>query len=1228
MCLMFLYACITAQITVSESFEGTTLPTGWASTDAAGTAYTSNSYNTNAGTACAGTKAINKNLYSFTSSWYLIYSSTASNATALTYSFKYLAKGYSTTGSVSGNIAAEYSVDGGTTWTSLLATTTLSSPNATPIPCTTVSGTIPAGTIPTGANFKFRIKMNYTSPGDYYMGIDDVQLNQVATNPPSCTTISTPANAATGVAVLPTITWATASGASSYDIAIGTSAGGTNILPLTNVTGTSYTLTNALMYNTVYYVTVYPKNSFGSATGCTSNSFTTSAVPCPTVTSPSAGATGVGLTPTITWTAVTGASGYKLSVGTTAGGTDVLNAQDLGNVTSYTFSSPLNLQTQYYYTLNAYQGANLSVSCTERNFTTQCNAISSLPWTENFDAMTTLGAAVVPSCWANVTGSYAWTSMSSTTTTYNTPRSTPNYMTIAYSNTTASQLWTPAFQLTAGTSYDLSFYYNTGGTGSSYVGYTGNVLVNNSISTTGATDLGTFITATQGTTAGAAGYVKVTKTFVPATSGVYMFAVNVSSTSAPWYLGVDDFRLETTPSCAAPTTLTSGSITVSGATVSWPAPTPAPANGYNIYYSTTNTAPTATTTPSATVAAGVTTYNISGLTSNTTYYVWVRSNCGSGSTSSWAGPLSFTTACTSTNVPYTQDFESVTTPALPSCTSIENAGTGNNWTTSSPAAYGFTTKALTYLYNSLNAANAWFYTQGINLTAGVSYRIKYTYGNNSTTYVEKLKVAYGTSASSASMTNALADHSNINTATAATNFVDFTPAASGVYYFGFNAYSAADQYNLYVDDISIVVTPTCSEPSAVTVPAATLAYNSAVVNWTAPATAPANGYDVYYSTTNTAPTATTTPTLSGLTAATTTLSNLTPSTTYYLWVRSNCSASDQSIWVPVTFTTKSFCPTVTAPSAAATNVSVTPTFTWTAVTGVSGYKLSIGTSAGATNIMNAQDLGNVTTYTLPTALSYNTTYYYTLNAYDATSTSPGCTERSFTTAPPPPANDDCSGAIALTPGGTFAQNAVVSTNAGATATSDATATHSCQTTGYRDVWYSVVVPASGNITIETQSVSGSNVTDTVLGVYSGSCGALTQIGCDDDSSADGNFSLVSLTGLTPGSTLMIGVWNYSSSTTGQFKVSAYDASLVLATNEVKDAKNNIKVYPNPFSEVLNISDVANVKNVLVTDIAGRLVKTIANPTSELHLGELKQGMYLVTLEMKDGSKQTIKTIKK
>ncbi|WP_082444898.1 T9SS type A sorting domain-containing protein [Chryseobacterium hispalense] len=84
----------------------------------------------------------------------------------------------------------------------------------------------------------------------------------------------------------------------------------------------------------------------------------------------------------------------------------------------------------------------------------------------------------------------------------------------------------------------------------------------------------------------------------------------------------------------------------------------------------------------------------------------------------------------------------------------------------------------------------------------------------------------------------------------------------------------------------------------------------------------------------------------------------------------------------------------------------------------------------------------------------------------------------------------------------------------------------------------------------------------------------------------------------------------------------------LGTGEILSNTKSIKLYPNPFTEVLNISDASNVKNVLITDIAGRLVKTISSPDKELYLGELKQGLYLVTLEMKDGSKQTIKAIKK
>jgi hypothetical protein len=53
--------------------------------------------------------------------------------------------------------------------------------------------------------------------------------------------------------------------------------------------------------------------------------------------------------------------------------------------------------------------------------------------------------------------------------------------------------------------------------------------------------------------------------------------------------------------------------------------------------------------------------------------------------------------------------------------------------------------------------------------------------------------------------------------------------------------------------------------------------------------------------------------------------------------------------------------------------------------------------------------------------------------------------------------------------------------------------------GFRTVWYQLVVPASGRITLDTFS----SQYDTVLGVYTGECGDLTAIKCSDD---DNGFS--------------------------------------------------------------------------------------------------------------------------
>jgi hypothetical protein len=251
---------------------------------------------------------------------------------------------------------------------------------------------------------------------------------------------------------------------------------------------------------------------------------------------------------TISWTASTStpANGYDYYV-STSNVAPTATTTPTGSVAAGITTTDLNGLTDssiyYVWVRSVCSSTDSSVWSIATSFTTPCLPLSSFPWTENFDSMPSIGAAIVPTCWTNITGTKAWTSSNAASTTFNAPNSAPNYMSIAWSNTVASSLWTPGFNLNAGQSYDFSFYYNTNGTTSSYIGFTGNVLVNTSASATGATDLGPFITSTQGTSA----YTLYTVSYTPTTSGTYYFALNVSATSAPWYLGVDDFKLDLTP---------------------------------------------------------------------------------------------------------------------------------------------------------------------------------------------------------------------------------------------------------------------------------------------------------------------------------------------------------------------------------------------------------------------------------------------------------------------------------------------------------------------------------------------------------------------------------------------------------------------------------------------------------------------------------------------------------
>jgi len=132
-----------------------------------------------------------------------------------------------------------------------------------------------------------------------------------------------------------------------------------------------------------------------------------------------------------------------------------------------------------------------------------------------------------------------------------------------------------------------------------------------------------------------------------------------------------------------------------------------------------------------------------------------------------------------------------------------------------------------------------------------------------------------------------------------------------------------------------------------------------------------------------------------------------------------------------------------------------------------------------------------------------------------------------------PANDNPCNATPLTVG--TACNFSTYTNANATATTGVTAPGCANYLG-GDVWFSAVVPASGAIIFDTNT---GTMTDGGMAVYSGpSCNNLTLLGCDDDGSANGLMPSLSFTGLTPGSTVYIRMWEYGNDNNGTFSICA------------------------------------------------------------------------------------------
>ena len=155
-----------------------------------------------------------------------------------------------------------------------------------------------------------------------------------------------------------------------------------------------------------------------------------------------------------------------------------------------------------------------------------------------------------------------------------------------------------------------------------------------------------------------------------------------------------------------------------------------------------------------------------------------------------------------------------------------------------------------------------------------------------------------------------------------------------------------------------------------------------------------------------------------------------------------------------------------------------------------------------------------------------------------------------------PANDNCTGAIAITVGGGCTSGG---SNVGATAST--TATPTCWGSKSHDVWYSFVA-SDDSMTISTDYYGdgSGDLTDTEIAVYSGACGSITQVGCDGDGGVNVAFnSLLNLTTLTVGATYFVRVDGYST-LTGDFCLTAYETPAP-ETPEGYNCANATQTYP-------------------------------------------------------------------
>ena len=364
-------------------------------------------------------------------------------------------------------------------------------------------------------------------------------------------------------------------------------------------------------------------------------------------------------TATISWTAGGTETTWEYVV--QAPGTGEPAAGGTSTTTNPLTVSGLTAATAYeIYIRAACDGGDFS-AWVSTTFTTSCDSVTSFPYLESFENITT----GQPVCW-QVDGSLGSTS-SYHFSSYVTGQSGRGMRFNSYnaSSGETSELITPIMDASALSSLELNFQYKNP-TGGDF-----EILISN--------DGGQNYTSLESGLTGQAVWAPKNYDLTSYISSTMLVKFKGTSNygSGDAYIYLDEVGIREIPSCLEPTAITLDVVTNNTATISWTAGGTETTWEYVVEaYDSDSDEPTGTAYSTTSNPLSVT-----GLTANTLYDFYLRADCGGGDFSNWTKG-SFSTECDVADGALFHNFDTLDNNDLvvdASCWSVVNQGDANTW---------------------------------------------------------------------------------------------------------------------------------------------------------------------------------------------------------------------------------------------------------------------------------------------------------------------------------------------------------------------------------------------------------------------------------------------------------------------------------------------------------------------------------------------------------------------